>query len=658
LRSALWVLLWQSALADVHYVDLNSTNATPPYTNWGTAATNIQVAVYAAVAGDEIVVTNGTYAGGVSINKPLTVRTVNGPQFTTIAGGGPCVSLASNSSLSGFTVTGGHAISGGGVYCQSSNAVVSNCVITGNQAYADNPRVTNVAFGGGAYGGTLNNCTLADNSASYYDYDDFGGETAGGGAAYCTLNHCTLSGNSASIINLYNYDGTDFAYGGGAAYCTLNNCALSSNSVAASGYSIATGGGAASCTLNNCTLTGNSGYGALSCLLTNCTLTGNTYGAFDCALANCITYFNSGGNYDSSSTLSYCCTTPLPTNGVGNISSDPELASASHLSIFSPCIGRGNYATVSGTDIDGEPWANPPSIGCDEYHAGAVTGPLSAAISVSFTNVAVGYAVALTARIGGRTDLSVWDFGDGALEINQPYTTHSWAMPGDYLVSLWCFSDSYPGGVSATVTVHVVTGFHYVAFGSTNPTLPYTSWATAATNIQDAIAVAEAGAQVFVANGTYAPMTAFNPLSVRSVSGPAFTIIDGGRSNQCASLGNETSLTGFTLKNGYGGGASGGTLSNCVLSGNLGGGALNCRLNNCALTGNTAYGAWASALNNCTLTGNDSGAFDSFLTNCIAYFNTSGNYSSCTLNHCCTTPCQPAVLAIFPPTRNWPAPRT
>jgi hypothetical protein len=50
---AVCVLLWQSAFADVQYVDLNSTNATPPYTNWTTAAINIQDAVDAAVAGDE-----------------------------------------------------------------------------------------------------------------------------------------------------------------------------------------------------------------------------------------------------------------------------------------------------------------------------------------------------------------------------------------------------------------------------------------------------------------------------------------------------------------------------------------------------------------------------------------------------------------------------
>src|SRR6266567_8220700 len=49
---ALCVLLWQSALAGVHYVDVNSTNAMPPYTNWATAATDIWAAVDAAMAGD------------------------------------------------------------------------------------------------------------------------------------------------------------------------------------------------------------------------------------------------------------------------------------------------------------------------------------------------------------------------------------------------------------------------------------------------------------------------------------------------------------------------------------------------------------------------------------------------------------------------------
>src|SRR5438477_3213262 len=84
--------------AATFYVDVNSLNATPPFTNWATAATNIQDAVDVALGDDEIVVTNGIYANGgravygtmtnrVAVDRPLTLRSVNGPEFTVIQGG-------------------------------------------------------------------------------------------------------------------------------------------------------------------------------------------------------------------------------------------------------------------------------------------------------------------------------------------------------------------------------------------------------------------------------------------------------------------------------------------------------------------------------------------------------------------------------------------
>ena len=158
---------------------------------------------------------------------------------------------------------------------------------------------------------------------------------------------------------------------------TLYNCTLSGNSAL-------DGGGAWSSKLYNCTLTGNSGDGG-----------GGGAGLY-CKLYNCIVYFNTapvGANYDDfdpSVALNYCCTTPLPTNGVGNIALDPQLASLSHLSAGSPCRGAGSAAYATGTDIDGESWSNPPSIGCDEYHAGAVTGPLTVNLLATYTNFAVG----------------------------------------------------------------------------------------------------------------------------------------------------------------------------------------------------------------------------------------------------------------------------
>ena len=161
-------------------------------------------------------------------------------------------------------------------------------------------------------------------------------------------------------------------------------------------------------------------------------------GAYDSTLHNCILYFNTandGANYDSGSVLDYCCTTPLA-SGAGNIANDPQLADGSHLSEGSPCRGAGSAAYASGADIDGEAWGNPPSIGSDEYHAGAATGPLTVSIAAALTNVAVGYPAGLTALIQGRAASSRWDFADSSAATNEPYAFHAWAVAGDYAVVL------------------------------------------------------------------------------------------------------------------------------------------------------------------------------------------------------------------------------
>ena len=591
--------------AAVLYVDLNSTNPVSPYTNWATAATNIQDAVDASTNGDLVLVTNGVYATGgrvvfgsltnrVAITRAVTVQSVNGPAVTiiqghqvpgTITGDGAvrCVYLTNSAVLSGFTLTNGatagamdsdpkHDQVGGGAYCELSSSVISNCVLIGNTAFFR---------GGGAISGSLYNCVLQDNSA-----------TSGGGTYLCKLYNCSVVGNMAS------------GSGGGAARGTLNNCILSGNSAAS--------------------------YG------------GGFDGNSDGVLNNCIVYFNSAptnanwyrSSFNAYGSVNYCCTIPFSTNGLGNITNDPVFANAAagdfHLQSNSPCINAGNnvYAT-SATDLDGN------------------------------------------ARIvNGTVDIGAYEF---------------------------------QGNI------------RYVSLNSINPVAPYSDWSIAATNIQDAVDAAAAGDTVFVTNGVYATggrkwfdsgtnqVTVTNLITLRSVNGPAVTVIQGRQASgtnavRCVLLGANAVLTGFTLTNGEGGignypdgggvycNASSSVVSNCVLTGNLarlgggvfrgtlvnclltqnsatesGGGAYNAVLINCLAISNSAGGgssagsgggAAYSSLVNCTLTSNSAGrgggvAFGT-ASNCILYYNvfTSGgsapNYVSATLNSCSTTPLPPS----------------
>jgi hypothetical protein len=496
-------------------------------------------------------------------------------------------------------------------------------------------RNSTLDIGGGAYGGTLRNCTLSGNSAS--GEDSYYG--MGGGAGDATLYNCILTNNSA------NYSGGG-SYGG-----TMNNCALIANT--AGMY----GGGAANTTLNNCTLTGNSAS--------------QGGGTAECTLNNCINYYNSAGIGANQlySYMAYCCTTPAPgpeSSSGGNISSEPQLADAFHLSAASPCRNAGSAAYATGLEMDGEPWANPPSIGCDEYYAGAITGSLAVAIQASYTNVAAGFAVDFAAVISGHAAASRWDFGGGIVMSNQSFPSHSWATLGDHVVTLTGYNESNPGGVSATVTVHVVEAtVHYVSIGSASPAAPFTSWATAAANIQDAIdATSLPGSLVMVSNGVYntggkvayGAMTnrvaVTKPVTVQSVNGSAVTVIEGNPILSSAVRGvyltNGAALKGFTVTRGATinsgdetremtgagiwcpstsalvsdclvisnsaywdcGGVVGGTLSNCTIAGNAGhsgGGAAGGTLNNCTLTNNSAGsggGLWLGTANNCILIGN------------------------------------------------------
>ena len=76
-------------------------------------------------------------------------------------------------------------------------------------------------------------------------------------------------------------------------------------------------------------------------------------------LSNSIVYLNQGANWDSC-VLNYSCTTPLPTNGIGNITNAPMFVDQAfgnlRLQSNSPCINAGlNGFAPAGPDLDGNP---------------------------------------------------------------------------------------------------------------------------------------------------------------------------------------------------------------------------------------------------------------------------------------------------------------
>lgn len=653
-----------------HCVDVACVNPVAPYLAWSTAATNIQDAITAAAAGDVVLVTNGLYATGgkstdgaitnrVSIDKAIMVQSVNGANATVIQGAwdptgtnGPaairCVWIATNAILGGFTITGGatrantsgNASGGGGIFALASNTI-ANCTISNNTA----------ALGGG-------------------------GAISSGGVLASVFVKCLIKNNA--VLGVPGYGLT--VYGGGADNCTLKNCIVSSN------YAVTGGGGTYYGFARNCLILGNSanvqGGGAYYGTLTNCTLTKNfTTSSYDygggasfATLANCIVYANSepfasaGSSNYYQCTFSYSCAYPLASSGTGNISANPQLLpDGVHLAATSPCIGTGSASAASGTDIDGQPWNNPPSMGCDEWNPAPLVG-----LQPSFLIGAPAHGLTCTVSIAGQTPLAYFWSKDGTAIQDDGH--HSNSGTANMVVNNLSPDDAGAYQVIATNAFGAVTSavvqlvIHAVNAAGTSPTVPFSSWATAATTIQDAINISAPGDVVLVTNGIYASggmamasgltnRVALNKaITVMSANGYATTVIQGAwdpsttngpGAIRCVWMTNGAVLNGFTLQNGatlasgdaIGGGAwcssSNAMISDCVFTNNSafsGGGIAYGTLNNSLVVGNSAHfggGTFSANLNNCTVenntalsSGGGAGTYSGILKNCIVV----GNY--------------------------------
>ena len=334
------------------YIGIVSPNTTPTPTPSPSPtpilvpshAGTIQEAIDAAVDGQEIIVSPGTYRENISFKgKNIILRSIDpeNPELvkTTIIDGNNYGSVVtfqgfedSSCILAGFFITNGNATSsfnnysGGGINGNGAGAVIRSNVIASNIAsrngggiaFLDGPIEANVIRdNNAANGGGLYEC-----SKSFMDH----------------ISNNVISGNQASI------------YGGGLHSCggIIENCIIQGNTAEKEG------GGLYECgsLINNAIFGNSSNLGA-----------GGVYRCYQ--VINCIIWNNISPNHaqilqSDKPEPEFCCIQDWISGGTCNTSADPRLVSPGegdfHLQKDSPCIDAGMYSSkISLLDPDGDP---------------------------------------------------------------------------------------------------------------------------------------------------------------------------------------------------------------------------------------------------------------------------------------------------------------
>jgi len=365
----------------------------------------IQEAIDVARYSDTVVIADGIYTGQGNrdiglLGKAVTVRSENGPDNCIIDcqgtkddqhGGFRFQKDEDTSSiLDGFTIINGYAWQGGGIFCDNSNPMITNCIIASNTAAGQ---------GGGIccrYSSpTITNCIITANSS---------GGDCGGGGINCdresnpTITNCTISSNTARECGgaIYSRDSNPIiincditnnkaGWGGGGIYCghdvsptvsgcTIANCTISGNIANGEdrhGVPLGKGGGVrcgyrSKSTITNCVITGNfANYygGGMSCWYDNSTTIANcTFAENSARDGNTLACDSRNQNYPSDIQLTNCILADAD-NGIWNNDNSTIIITYSNVQAGwfgegnidgDPCFVEAGYWDMNGVWVDGD----------------------------------------------------------------------------------------------------------------------------------------------------------------------------------------------------------------------------------------------------------------------------------------------------------------
>jgi len=485
-----------TSFAGTIFVDVNEP-ANGDGQSWSSAYNNLQDALASAISGDEIWCATGTYRpgslrtdtfqlkngvsifGGFSGNENVVeerdfinnITVLSGDinndddgftnnsenSYHVVTGSG----ADSSAVIDGFTIKGGNANgstpnnNGGGMFNENGSPSVRNCTLTGNSAVGDGGGISNLSSSP-----ALTNCTFSGNSV----LDEGGGIYNESSSP--TLTNCTFSNNNA-------YKGGGIRNTSSSSP-TLTNCTFSGNTATYNGGGI----------YNN----------SSSPILTNCTFSGNT-------AAN-----NGGGidNFFSSPTVTNCTfsgNSAYLGGGMYNESASPRVTNS---------IIWGNSATSAGDEIynsSSNPVVTYSIVEGDSVYAG--TGNLN--LNPLFVD-------------GLNGDLRVYagspaiDAGNNDADIDAN-TAEIQPLPATDLAGNDRFFDdpSISNTGNGTPPIVDIGAYEFGGYALPDPKTIFvsqavisgnedgSSWADAFLNLQDALAAASFGDEIWMAVGVYTP---------------------------------------------------------------------------------------------------------------------------------------------------------
>ncbi|MEX1244384.1 MAG: right-handed parallel beta-helix repeat-containing protein [Thermoanaerobaculia bacterium] len=473
LMAACALVLFSSAAAlcaDVLYVNAAATGANDG-SSWTDAYTDLQAALGAALASDEIWVAAATYKSTATTDRAIsfalkndvgvyggfdgteTLRGQRDPSanVTVLSGDIGAVGNASDNSyhvvttdvsvtlsgvLDGFTITGGQANGvdpdnrGGGMWINSGSPTLANLKFTANFASFEGGglRVTSGAP-------NLTNCSFFSNSVNS---PGTGGGMKSGGGSNVVCTNCVFRFNSVSGA-FVGSAGIESAGG-----LTLVNCVVAQNNPSGAHFNQGDNN-----TLENCTFANNTAYG-IGLFLSNSNAMTNTivWGNGTAGI------FNDGS---SSITISY---SDLQEGaiGTGNISANPAfLAPPGDLrpGPGSPVVDAGNNAAVPvgvTTDVAGLPrFFNDPAV----VDTGAGTPPIVDMGAHERVPLSVSAPSGLDLCAGADAEFSVTAQG-------QPTITYQWRKDGTPLANGGRISGADTDTLTITGTIPADTGSYDV----------------------------------------------------------------------------------------------------------------------------------------------------------------------------------------------------